>query len=121
MVAVITPVMAGMRSGGVSREVSREECSRLGQETHPFFFFFFQQILAGYLLWAKQNSASGCRCAVDAQNEPKEGGGRETSLFNYGHDKYLEQKVQDAMVVMELGDLTWSRNERFLGESDVGT
>lgn len=61
------------------------------------------------------------RVAVDAQKEPKEGGGRETSLFNYGHDKYLEQKVQDVMGVMELRDLTWSRNERFLGESDVGT
>lgn len=41
---------------------------------------------------------------LDAQNEPKEGGGgRETSLVNYGNDKYLEQKVQDVMVVMELG------------------
>lgn len=89
----------------MSREVSREECSRLGQETHPFsFLFFFNKSWLDTSCEQSKTVQVAVDALLDAQNEPKEGGGgRETSLVNYGNDKYLEQKVQDVMVVMELG------------------
>lgn len=106
MVAVITPVMAGMRSGGgVKRSFQRRVLSPWAGDSSFFFsFFFFNKSWLDTSCEQSKTVQVAVDALLDAQNEPKEGGGgRETSLVNYGNDKYLEQKVQDVMVVMELG------------------